>query len=68
VRHVVETIHRLAGSSSQLAFGAVAQRLGEPEFCCADTTALRALGWSPITQLETGLSRLVSEERQICAF
>jgi nucleoside-diphosphate-sugar epimerase len=59
VRHLVETIHRLCGSRSELRFGALPYRENEPMFARADPAALVQLGWSPRHSLEEGLSEVL---------
>jgi CDP-paratose synthetase len=59
LRDFVETAHTLTASRSQLCFGAVPYRAGEPMHCQADTARLRALGWSPAYDLRTGLIKMI---------
>jgi nucleoside-diphosphate-sugar epimerase len=59
IRHFVETIHRLTGSSAKLKFGALDYRDGEIMFSQADISRLVALGWTPKTSLEDGLIRAI---------
>ncbi len=65
VRSVIERIHTLAGSRSDLRFGAVSTRPNEPDLCRADITALCQLGWIPTITLDTGLKALVISEREL---
>jgi nucleoside-diphosphate-sugar epimerase len=60
VRELVETVHRLAGSRSNLQFGALPHRPAEPMFGHADITALAALGWRPQMSLMGGLQRTLA--------
>jgi CDP-paratose synthetase len=63
VRQVVELLHKLTGSRSRLLFGALPYRPGEPMLTCADTAALRALGWRPLVPLPEGLTRTIAAEK-----
>ncbi len=67
VRAVVELIHRLSGSRTQLDFGALPARLGEPPECRADVAALHLLGWAPTLPLAAGIARFIDDERLRCA-
>ena len=60
IRELVETIHRLANSRSQLLFGALPHRPGEPMLAQADISALTALGWQPQIALADGLQRTLA--------
>jgi nucleoside-diphosphate-sugar epimerase len=64
VREIVELIHRLTGSRSSLLFGSLPHRSGEPMLTRADTSAMRALGWSPLVPLPDGLARTIEAERK----
>ncbi len=64
VRHYVETVHRLTNSLSDLRFGEVAYRAGEPMRSVADISALAALGWIPTISLEDGLLATIEAERE----
>lgn len=55
IREFVETVWRLSGSRTKLAFGAVPYRQGEVMFAQADISSLRALGWEASHSLEQGL-------------
>lgn len=55
MRQFVELVHGLAGSTTQLDFGAVPYRENEAMLCVADTSRLRALGWAPAFDLASGL-------------
>ncbi len=57
IRQFVETAHNLVGSRTQLLFGALPYREHEIMYSCADTSALRRLGWSPRFGLREGLER-----------
>ena len=60
VRTVVERIHALTHSRSQLKFGLLPHRAGEPMLTQADISALRASGWKPATSLAEGLRQTVA--------
>lgn len=60
IRELVEMIHRLANSRSQLLFGALPHRPGEPMLTQADISALTALGWRPQISLVEGLQRTLA--------
>lgn len=60
VRDVVETIARILGASDRVAWGAIAARPNDPSFVCADTTKLRASGFRPQHDLESGLRDTVA--------
>lgn len=62
IREFVETVHRLARSTTRLAFGAVPYRANEAMLCRADTARLRALGWRPIHDLASGLQDTLRKE------
>ena len=69
VRSFVELIHATTQSNSKLNFGALPDREGEPAQSVADTTALKALGWSPSISLQEGVHLTVQwhrENRQGC--
>jgi CDP-paratose synthetase len=55
MRQFVELVKRLAGSTTELDFGAVPYRPNEAMLCVADTSRLRSLGWQPRMALEDGL-------------
>jgi nucleoside-diphosphate-sugar epimerase len=62
IRQFVETVHRLTGSSTALQFGVLPYRPNEAMHCKADTTRMRALGWHPRFDLETGLRQTLRLE------
>lgn len=64
IRQFVETIHRLAASTTRLDFGALPYRAGEAMFSQADTSALQALGWHCRYNIETGLKLAIDQERK----
>ncbi len=59
IRTLVETIHQLTGSTTQLKFGAVPYRPHEAMCCKADISRLRKLGWSPRYALEAGIRQTI---------
>lgn len=63
LRYLVERIHRLTGSRTELRFGARPQRVGEAPLSVADTAALRALGWQRRIDLDAGLQLTIEHER-----
>ena len=60
IRYIVESIHRLAASTSRLVFGALPYRAHEMMFSQANLDALKLLGWSPQHSLETGLTSIIA--------
>jgi nucleoside-diphosphate-sugar epimerase len=62
VREFVETVRRLTGSTTHLAFGAVPYRTNEAMLCRADTSRLQSLGWRPIHDLASGLQDTIRKE------
>ena len=62
IREFVETVHRLADSTTRLAFGAVPYRANEAMLCRADTARLHALGWRPTHDLASGLQDTLRKE------
>lgn len=65
IREFVETAHRLAASSTHLAFGALPYRQGEVMHSEADISGLLTLGWQCRFNIETGLNRIIDQERNI---
>ena len=59
IKFLVETIHRLTASTTQLKFGAVAYRPNEAMLCEADVTRLRQLGWVPQYDLQAGINQTI---------
>lgn len=64
VRDVVATIAKVLGGEDQIAWGAVAARPNDPRFVCADVAKLRALGFVPTFDLESGLRDTVTRARR----
>jgi len=60
VRHIVELVHRLSASKTQLVFGANPYRRGEIMYSCADNSLLTKMGWSPASDLETAVRKLIT--------
>lgn len=68
IRELVETIHRLTGSKSELKIGALPYRPGEIWRMHADSArARRVLGWEPKVDLARGLERTVEWYRRYLA-
>ena len=61
MRDFVELAKRLAQATTVLDFGAVDYRPNEAMHCVADTTRLRALGWLPHFDLESGLRHTLNQ-------
>lgn len=64
IRKFVETVHKLAASTTQLNFGAYPYRDGEVMFSQADTTALQKLDWQSRHTLEQGLKLVIEGYKQ----
>lgn len=62
IREFVETVHRLTNSHTNLLFGAVPYRAHEPMLCQANLSTIKALGWSPSFDLQTGLKQTIKLE------
>ena len=63
IRAFVETVHRLTASRTHLSFGAVPYRDGEVMRSAADISGLTALGWQCQYDLDTGLKRVIEQEK-----
>lgn len=59
VRDFVESVKRLCGSNAKLNFGALPNRKGEFQDSYADTEALRAIGWTPMIDIDTGINEVL---------
>jgi len=59
IRSTVEQIKAISGSTSELLFGTLPDRIGEIPVSVADLTQLSALGWVPQEDLTSGLTELV---------
>ena len=62
IRHFVETVHRLTGSTTTLDFGGLPYRKNEIMCSEADVAPLRNLGWCCKTSLEDGILKTINEE------
>lgn len=65
IREFVEAVHRLAGSKTRLNFGALPYRDEEIMHSKADIAKLKTLGWRCRHDLESGLSKVIRQEREI---
>lgn len=64
IREFVELVKSLTGNSkTRLNFGALEYRENEVMESRVDLRALRALGWTPKTSVQAGLSRTIAAER-----
>ena len=59
LRQLVETIHNLTFSRSDLDFGAVPMRNNEVMYSCADVEKLSSLGWKTRFTLKQGLTSMI---------
>jgi nucleoside-diphosphate-sugar epimerase len=57
IREFVETVHKVAASRTQLLFGEIPYRANEPMHCQANINKLKAMGWQPRYDLESGLKK-----------
>ena len=55
VRDFVELVHQLTNSTTKLVFSAIPESGHDVEYSCADLTFMNRLGWTPMTNLRTGL-------------
>jgi len=55
MRDIMRRIAQIAGHPELLKIGAVPNRAWEPPFICGDNSRLRAFGWAPQYDLESGL-------------
>lgn len=62
IRAYIETVHSITGSSTQLNFGAVPYRSGEPMSSVLDVSPLFSLGWRPAMTLEEGIRTILETE------
>lgn len=60
IRDFMETVQRLCASGAKLNFGALPTRKGEFQDSCADTRALRALGWEARVEIEAGVQSVIN--------
>lgn len=63
IRRFVETVHRLANTSTRLAFGTLPYRAGEVMHAKANIARLAALGWRCQHDLESGLRQVIEKEK-----
>lgn len=57
IREVVQMIHGITASRTELYFGALAYRENEAMRCIGNTQRMKALGWEPSFTLEMGLRK-----------
>ncbi|HBA68295.1 MAG TPA: hypothetical protein DDY31_16445 [Lachnospiraceae bacterium] len=60
IREIVEFIHSVTNSDSEMLFGAVPMREGEPD-CVADTGKLAGMGFSCKWSWKPGLEKMINE-------
>lgn len=63
IRFFASLVNELAGGHATLRFGVLPTRAGEFARACAHPTALRALGWSPVTGLRDGILSVIAAAR-----
>lgn len=63
IRHFVETVKRITGSTTHLNFGALPYREGEVMQSVANVQPLIALGWRCIYDIERGIGQVVEMEK-----
>jgi nucleoside-diphosphate-sugar epimerase len=63
LRHIVETLERLAGRRNAVAFGAIPTRPDEPPSIVADITKLKTTGWRQHVSLDDGLAQAIENGR-----
>lgn len=63
IRHFAERVKSLTHSNTQLNFGALPYRKGEPMESLADTTELVGLGWSCRVGIDDGIVRILTAEK-----
>ena len=61
IRYLIEIIKKKCCSNSKLNFGALPIRAGEFKNSCADTKALRAIGWTPKINIESGIQTVIDD-------
>jgi len=64
IREFVETVKRLTGADTELAFGVKPYRKHELMQSEADITKLLVLGWKPKYDIMTGLRKMIKAERK----
>lgn len=66
IRNFVELTKQISGNThTQLNFGALPYRENEAMETFVNTSAICALGWSPVTSFINGLSKMIVKEREI---
>jgi len=61
IKDFMETVNRFCASGAKLNFGALPIRNGEFKDACADTHALRALGWEARVSIEAGIKSVIKD-------
>ncbi len=56
IREIVAAAARAVGREDLVRYGALPTRPGDPPFVCADASKLRAAGWAPMIDLESGMA------------
>lgn len=64
LRSVVERVHKIIESNSELNFGALAMRENELMYSCADTSKLHQLGWMPKNSLIEGIVKVLGRNEK----
>jgi nucleoside-diphosphate-sugar epimerase len=63
LRHIVETLERLAGRRNAVAFGAIPMPPDEPPSIVADVTKVKSTGWRQHVSLDDGLAQAIENGR-----
>lgn len=63
IKEFVKSVHRITNSKTYLNFGALPYREGEVMHSEADITKLAGLGWKCRYDLETGLKKVIEQEK-----
>ena len=61
IKDFMETMQRVCASGAKLNFGALPNRKSEFKDACADTQALRALGWEAKVGIEAGIQSVIKD-------
>lgn len=64
IRDFMEAVQRVCASGAKLNFGALPTRKDEFQDSCADTKALRALGWGARVGIEAGIQSVIADANQ----
>ena len=64
IRQLMNILKNLTGATTKLNFGAVPYRKNEVLDYDVNTTALRLLGWTPKTDINTGLKNIIEQARR----